>query len=158
MIKYNVKEVHTALVHPCSPVRQGKTSGKSLENFETYIWQIICGACDVDQHCVQGDVTPTGYDYVKNMFHRLPEDTFFNIKKKLEQTFIISGSPVCQWSLARVCAPQSPTRNYFQDHRRCREWQGHSGKSSYVYGRFPFHHSLMTTRPPCICKTFEIMN
>ena len=64
-IKYNVEEVHTTLAHPCSPVRQGQTSGEGLKNFETYVRQIICGACNVYQHCVRGMLLQQGMTMYK---------------------------------------------------------------------------------------------
>ena len=115
IIKYNIQAVHSALAQQGSPVAQGASAGESVENFESYVWNIIVGMpCDVDEHCV-GEATRSGVRrYVKNMFHRLPEDVFFPTQASLGKNFCdirIRSSAVVTDS---VDVPNPPLGTIFQ--------------------------------------------
>ena len=103
IITWKPRLIHVALGQLGSPVPQGPDVITSLERFEHYIYgEIVRTPLSKVQNCVVDPLVAPGR--FCNLFHRLPEDHFFNAKLKIEEAFVTGGSPTAQWSV-NVSAP-----------------------------------------------------
>ena len=87
---YDAKAVHIALGQPGSPVQQGSTQADSLEHFKKYVFdEVIQTPCSPEENCVRKVGDP---QYYYEMFHRLKQDLYDKIKRRLYNLFVLTST------------------------------------------------------------------
>ena len=95
--------LHTALSLPNAPYRQQTTPRQSVTVFQRYVYDLMLGAgpCEEDNGVVEDDGARAapGTDYFPFVLHRLYEDQYRSVVKRLREHFMHGRRPVTQWSL-----------------------------------------------------------
>ena len=103
--------IHAALQHhltPAAVLQPGVDATASAELFKSYVHRIIASTpIDEEDNCVVESVVGQRRNYFPHLFHRMSQDMFYSVVKRLQRVFVTDASPVARWSLA-VSAPPTP--------------------------------------------------
>ena len=102
--------IHAALQHHLTPtavLQPGVDATASAELFKSYVLRIIASTPIDEDNCVLESVGGEGRNYFPHLFHRMSQDMFFSVVKRLQRVFVTDATPVARWSLA-VSAPPAP--------------------------------------------------
>ena len=103
--------IHAALQHhltPAAVLQPGVDATASAELFKSYVHRIIASTpIDEEDNCVVESVVGQRRNYFPHLFHRMSQDMFYSVVKRLQRVFVTDASPVARWSLA-VSAPPAP--------------------------------------------------
>ena len=104
-LHFYVDRVHNALALPNAPCHQQGTAGQSVAVFQRYVYELMLGAGpNEDENGVEDDgaragANAPGTDYFPFVLHRLYEDQYRSVVKRLRDHFMKGQRPVTQWSL-----------------------------------------------------------
>ena len=98
---YDVAAVHVALGQPGSPIQQEATEAQSVESFKKFIYsEVLKTPCSAEDNGVLrqllGQQQP---EYFPNVFHRLSQDLYDKIKKRLTKLFCFPMHRIGEWSI-----------------------------------------------------------
>jgi hypothetical protein len=104
--------IHAALQHQLTPVavlQRGIDATTSAATFKQFVHRVVLEtpSVDVEEHCVIERVDANGRTYFPHLFHRLSQDTYFDIVRRLQRVFVTDNTALAQWSVA-VSAPPAP--------------------------------------------------
>ena len=97
LLLWDIDRVHVALGQPGAPVPRGQTNTLSLRAMEDYVYDVIMSTpVEEFDHTIPDPEDPN--KCLRNVYRRLPENTYVKIRQKLHQHFWHNQTPVATWS------------------------------------------------------------
>ena len=102
VIDYDEDAIHEAAAQAGSPVQQMPTAALSAREFKKWVFDaLLLTPLDQEEQCIMKwvDTASGTTEYFPNLFHRMPQDLFRKVERKLKELFITGNTATARWSL-----------------------------------------------------------